>query len=433
MIDEYEVSYSIFLNTICYLHRNKANKKKKKTKRKRKESAGPKCTGKLQAPEKRCVVSRVVKPETSKQVNKMQRKQDTRTEGPKNAVVQNKENKVSIIGGAGQTREQPRGCHQFIQSSHQLWPRENFSVSSHCSKVITETSKTDRCVTGPQKLKRCKRDLPIHMTWPALSNRVHANKQCNRAKDITSDDFSPKGAINFDHGPNEHSRSSQLGRDSSHSSSEPASANKCTKTATPTRESDISATMRQVRRALGLREPCRADREAQRQNSAAGGSVDQARAEKKQPAGDSFTTNAKKAAIHIISAANTSGQSTAVSSYAPASHPSVPASVTAPAEPQHAAVKSTQGPPQHCERSSVVASDKSEALDSLGSLSQCLVVTTSSKSDMSRKVWIAHKPGRVQGESGAGLKPALGRFMNSLVARRKLSSREKQKVESKPR
>lgn len=362
----------------------------------------------------------------------MQHKQDTCTGGPKNAVVQNKENKVSFVGAAGQTREQPHGCHQFISSSHQLWPRENFSVNSHCSKVVTETSKTDRCVRGPQKPKRCKRDLPIHMTWPALSNRVHANKQCSRANDITNSDHT---AINLDHSLNGHSRSSQLGRDNAHSLSEPASGNKSTETATSMQESDISPLMRQVRRALGLRELCRADREAQRHKSAAGGSVDQSGAEKKQPAGDSFGTNAKKAAIHITSAANTSVQSTAVSSYAPASHPSVPTSDTAPAKPQHVAVKSTQGPPQHCEKSSAVASNKNEALGSHGSLSQCLVATTSYKPDMNfrRKVRIAHKPGRVQAGDGAGLKPALGRFMNSFVAKNKVCSREKKKVKRKPR
>lgn len=381
-------------------------------------------------------MSKVVNLETSKQViNKTRHEQDTRTEGPKHAVVQNKENKVSFKGAAGQTREQSHDCHQFIQSSHQLWPRENFSVSSHCSKVITDTSRADRCLRGPQKPKRCKRDLPIHMAWPAISNRVYANKQCNRANDITNNDLSPKGAISFDHGLNGHSGSSQLGQDSSRFSSEPASANKCTKTATPMQDSDTSAMMRQVRRALGLREPCRADREAQRQKSMAGGSADQAGAEKKKSAGDSLIICDNEAAIcggnlqtPATSAPNISVQSTAVSSYAPASD-------TAPAKLQHAAVKSTQGQPQHCEKSSVVASDKNEALDSLGSLSQCLVATTSSKPGMNfrHKVRIAHKPGKVQAGNEAGLKPALNRFINSSVARSKMRSREKQKVKSKPR
>ncbi|KAF3850014.1 hypothetical protein F7725_019733 [Dissostichus mawsoni] len=86
--------------------------------------------------------------------------------------------------------------------------------------------------------------------------------------------------------------------------------------AAPIRDVDVSAMLRQIRRALGVREPCRADREARKQSSETGG---QTKAGRQQQARCSFRNKAKETPIHVASAAATSMQSSYVNSPASSS------------------------------------------------------------------------------------------------------------------
>lgn len=369
------------------------------------------------------VVSKVVKLENYKQVNKRKLKQMQYTckEGTKNAVVQNKENTVSCRGPAGQTWQHPYVWDQLHQSTHQLRPGDNFSV------VEIESSKTDRCFRTPHNTQGYARNLPEHIAWPAISKHDHSNKRYDGATDFTNDHLPQNGAIIFDHSLTESTGSPQPVEESSHGSGQPASVNKSANAA-PIRDVDVSAMLRQIRRALGVREPCRADREARRQNSEAEVQLaDQAGAEKEQPPVGSFGNYAKEAALRITSAATTSVQSSPVSSLAPASHSGVRPSDIVPAKPKHTAVKLTQGTPQHCEKSSVVASDTNGALDSHISLSRCSGTTASSESNVniSHRVRIAHKPGKVQEGKEAVFKPTLNTSLNSSGAKSKLGRWEK--------
>ena len=152
-------------------------------------------------------------------------------------------------------------------------------------------------------------DMSEQMTWP--DNSFY--------DDYYSRQYS--GATMFDHNPKERTGSSQPGQELSHRSSGPASANRSSGAA-PLRDADVSTMLRQVRRTLGVREPCRADREARRKNSEARGRV----------AGRSTTqqTGAAK------------GKPPQVSIFVPVPPSGVRSSYVAPATPKQTTVKVTQ-------------------------------------------------------------------------------------------
>ncbi|XP_076612027.1 zinc finger protein 106-like isoform X2 [Chaetodon auriga] len=407
------------------LKRREKNAMRKK-KKKLKQTTGQTCAKMLPGTSsKNMVVSTVVMLEKSKQVNTLTLEQmhEIYQGGSNNAVVQNKENKVSKLqrpshqrestlqnqGGKsaclsreppGQTWHRSYVGDQFKQSAQQL--RHDFPVDQ-CSKVRTERSQTDALVRRPHNIQRGAANMPEQTTWPAISQHDYYNKEYDSGTDFTSDHLPVNEAIIFDHGHNESTE-----QESSRCSAQPASAN-----AAPIRDIDVSAMLWQIRRALGVREPCRADREARRQSSEAGARVaDQAGAEREQPAGGScrnYTCDATTSAH--------------------ASHSSVCPSSTAPVI--------TQGTTQHGEMSSVVASDSNGpsnsrerefqgALNSQPPLSRCSGRTASSEPNLniSRKIRIAHKPGMVQGHKEAGLKPTLNKLFSLPGPRRKLSWRE---------
>lgn len=374
-------------------------------------------------------MSKVMKPENSKQVKKKLRKQmqDTYMEGTKYVVVvQNKENKVSCRGPAGQTWQHPYVWDQFNQSTYQLKSGNNFPGNSHCSRVKFDFSRIDRSFRRPHNTQGSATNMPDQTSWRAVSQHDYHNRQYD-ASDFTSDRLPRNGAIIFDHSLNETTGSSQPRQETSHCLDPPASAN-ASAFAAPIREDNVGAMLRQLRRALGVREPCRADRDAQRRESEAGVCLaDQARAKKEEPARGSFRNYAKEAALRITSAATTSVQSSPVSSFVPTSHSCVRPSNIAPPQPKRTAVKKTQGIPQHCEKSSVVASDtngppNSKERESQGDLdSFSRTPSDETQLNISRKVRIAHKPGKCQ---EATFKPTVNKLLSSSAARSKLSCRE---------
>ncbi|XP_031178318.1 zinc finger protein 106 isoform X2 [Sander lucioperca] len=412
------------------LERNKTLKKEKKVrgkkKKKQKQVAGQQRANMQQGASKKNKVM-------SKQVKMRRLQQETYQQGANSAVVQNKENKVSslqrplhqreptlqnqsgrlpCLSGepAGQTRHYPHVRDQFTQSAQQLRYDENFSVK-------IESSQTGRLVRRPDNTQAGAANKPGRKTWPTISQNGYYNQQYDG--DFTSDHLPHNGAIIFVHDQNESTVSTQPEQECS---AQPASANGSTNAA-PIRDVDVSAMLRQIRRALGVREPCRADREARKQNSDVGvrvadrSTTQQAGAEKEQQTGGSFTNNVKTATLHITSAAATPVQSSQVNSTAPSN--------IAPPKPKLTTYKMTQGTTQHCEKSSMFASNSngpsnSRERESQGTLdSQCSTTSSEPNQNITRKVRIAHDLAKVQGGKEAGLKPTLNTIFSLSGAKSK--------------
>lgn len=307
------------------------------------------------------VVSNVVKQDGYKQVRIQQ--QGTYQQGRNNAVVQNKENKgsslqrplhqrestlqnqsgrLACLSGepAGQTN--PNVRDQCTQSAQQLSYEDNLFVKF-------ESSNTERLVRRPHNNRGA--------TWPKNRKKDYYNKQYDG--EFTSDHLPHNGAIIFDHGQDEITGSSQSGQEGS---AQPASS----ASAAPIRDVDVSSMLRQIRRALGVREPCRADREARRQN-----------ADTNSPA-----------------PASDSGGS--------------PSSIAPPKTKQ-----TTFRTPQQCEKSSVLPGDSNGPSNS-----------SSTNLNTTRKVRIAHNSAKVQGGKEAVLETTMNKLLSLSGAQSKLNWKE---------
>eukprot|EP00064_Thunnus_orientalis_P017359 superscaffoldBa00003663_g17440 len=428
------------------LERNKTLKKEekkimKKKKKKLKQVAGQRAAVQLATATKTKVASKVVNPEKSKKVNMrtLKRMQETHQIESNHAVVQNKENKMSSLKrplhqseSTLQSQNRRLIClpgepksrtwnHPYPQDH--LRNDDNFSVINQCSKVKIERSQTDIHVKRPHNTQGSGASTPEQLSWPAISRDCY-NGQYDT--EFTNDHLPQNGAIVINHDQDENARASQPGPEQA---AHPAntSAN-----AAPIRDVDVNSMLRQIRRALGVREPCRADREARKQSSEAGGRVadhstaQQAGTGKEQLAGGSFRNHNNEAALYITSAADASVQSPQVNTSAPATQTTS---------------KTTQGMTQHWERSSVVVCDSDgpsnsseiwqsqgaspfSVFDSLASLGGCQTTSTEPNRNITCKVRIAHKSGKVQGEKEDGLKPTLQKLLTLSGASSKLSWRE---------
>ncbi|XP_039981078.1 zinc finger protein 106 isoform X2 [Xiphias gladius] len=424
------------------LERNKTLKKEERKQRGKKKKKLKQIAGQMRAEmqqgalRKNITASRVLKLEISKKVNTrtLKQLQETHQKGRNNAVVKNKENKVFSLQRAPHRREitmqnqsgrlaglsgEPDGrtwhqaCvpDQFNQSTQQMRCDGNFSANNHCSKFKVDHSQTQRLVKRPHNTQEgAATDMPEQMSWPAIRQYDYYNRQYN-------------GAIIFDQGQKESTGSSQPVQEGSNCPSNPASANGPV-SAAPIWDIDVSAMLRQIRRALGVREPCRADREARKQSSEARvrvadrSTTRQAGTEKEQPSG----------------AVITSVQPPQVSTPAPAAHSGVCPSAIAPVQPKQTTFKMTQEAAQHCEKRLAVAEGLSNsweresqgALGSRTSPSHCTGKTTSTEPHLNsgHRVRIAHEPGKTQGGKEGGLKPTLNKLLTVSGARGKMSWRE---------
>ncbi|XP_037304771.1 zinc finger protein 106 [Pungitius pungitius] len=249
------------------------------------------------------------KQEKAKLVNKGLHLPDTHHQGKNNSVCQNKENKVSSLQGslcqrestpqnqstrlvslsedpAGQTWHPSTVRDQSTQSAQQPLYSDNFSIN-------IKSSPTDRPVKRLLKNQRELRTTKLQQkTWPAITQDDYYNQQDDG--EFTSDHLPCNGAIIFGQDQKESLESSQSAQQASAqtASAQTASANG-NANAAPIRDVDVSTMLRQIRRALGVREPCRADREARKQSAEAGVRVSdhstakRARAEKCQLTGAS--------------------------------------------------------------------------------------------------------------------------------------------------
>lgn len=361
----------------------------KKKKKKEKQLAGQgQAEQARQATRKMIAVPKGVKPVNSKQVNKriLKQVQGTEKEASQKAVLQNEENKVAWRGSAAQTWQHTPAREQFSQSAYRVVPSDNFQLSgfSHCSRV--DNDKMDISFKRFQNTQGFARTLPEKISWSAISKHRHNyhnhhnhNSQYNSAADFTSDQLPPHGSIIFDYSQNQNTGSYHPRCESL---AQPALASKPADTA-PIRDVDVGSMLWQIRRALGVREPCRAEREARRQSGGAG-----AGAQSEQSTGG----YAKEAAPGISSAATTPAQSSTSRSLVSVSNSGVHPFVAKPK------VTSVDKPSQPCDKSLVAASNTDQALDSNNLVGQSSTPTTfpESNPNISHKVRIAHQPNKYQ-------------------------------------
>ncbi|KAK9531416.1 hypothetical protein VZT92_010843 [Zoarces viviparus] len=303
--------------------RNKTLKKEekkaeRKRKKKQKQVAGQKHAEMLRgAKGEKTAASNVATLEKTKQANTRILQQEI--QGRNNAVVQNKENKVSSLHKSLHQREstlqnqsgtfvclseEPAGqtCpsvrNQSTQSAQQLKYNDNCSVK-------IESSQTDRLGRRPYKTQGGATNKQKQKTWSTVTQNDYYDKQYDG--EFTSDHLPDNGAIIFGRDQKESLGSSPSAQKGS---AQTATANG-TANAAPIRDVDVSAMLRQIRRALGVREPCRADREARKQSSETGVRVADQSSTQQAPA-------EKEAALHASSAAAASEQSSQVDGPAPA-------------------------------------------------------------------------------------------------------------------
>ncbi|TNN76168.1 Zinc finger protein 106 [Liparis tanakae] len=349
-----------------------------------------------------------------KSVNKKKkkRKQDAgQAEMRRGALWKNKEDPT------GQTSLQD----QSTQSAQQLGYHDNFAVKierSQTDGLVRKPSTTQVGATKKSQKKKRSTDT---------ENNYYV-KQFDG--EFTSDVLPHNGAIIFGEDQAGLGPSQPVQQNVAQIASPDGADN-----AAPIRDVDVSAMLRQIRRALGVREPCRADREARMQNRKAGSQVadhnatQPAGAEKKQPAGGSVKKNKKEAMRNITSAAAASGESSQVNSPEPASHSGVSHSNITTAQQKKRTVKLTQEMTQDCETSSSDSNipshsreGESQELDRETSLGQS--PTTSSESHIARKVRIAHKSDKVQGAKEAQPKPTVNTVLSLIRTKKKLSRKE---------
>ncbi|XP_047184692.1 uncharacterized protein znf106b isoform X3 [Scophthalmus maximus] len=328
-----------------------------------------------------------------------------------NNVVRNKENKVisrqsslhqrettpqnqsgssagSSVEPAGRTWHPAVAQAQLPRPPHQVRYDDNFSVNNQNINVSVEQSQTRGCAKRPQNTKSgATADQPEQITRNA---NYHYDDYENRGY---------SGGLMFDPGQNVCTGSPQQGQEGTHCSSNPALANRSTGAA-PMSDADLGAMLRQIRRTLRVREPCRADRKARGQTSEAGvrvadrSSTPHAGTERERPspAGTSVSPQVNAPA----SAAN-SGV--------------CPSNMT-----KQTTSKITQETTQCWKKRSAVSDGVSS---STMSYSRC--TGKASSTQPTHKVRIAHEPGKSKGRKEAGHKPTVNHLLVSSGAKNKKS------------
>ncbi|XP_030576667.1 zinc finger protein 106 isoform X2 [Archocentrus centrarchus] len=353
------------------LERNKTLKKKekkaiKKKKKKLKQVAGMKRAHTLQGTAvTKAGASKVGKQGQYRQVQ-LNQSQGAQHQGSNNAVFQNKENKVFSEQRPPHSTESTlhyqsrRLAPRSGEPAGERWYHENSSLNNQCSTVKVENSQVGRF----HKTQVGATDSWHQITKPAVSQYSYHSREYDSAtyRDFTSDHLPENGAIIFS--PNQ---GETTGQESLRCSAPPAPANKSI-SAAPIRDVDVTAVLRQIRRELGVREPCRADREARRQKS--------------------------EASFQVADRTTSQQNGTEVAQ---------PAGISAPTETPQYSEKSSGGAdrlPNNGNNAFQVATD------SLTSPKRSTEMKTSSEPYLNKpcKVRVAHKSGQTQGEKETGYK-----------------------------
>ncbi|XP_017267438.1 zinc finger protein 106 [Kryptolebias marmoratus] len=406
------------------LNRNKALKKvekksMKKNKKKQKQEAEQKQM-KMQpgVGSKKTLASQVATQGKSKQKQTKASKSWQRApcDGSNGAVVQNKENKTSSLqrpiycrGAAfhnaswrpnyhrGAPGGQPFHHHycqdQFPPSAHHLRfhpflgnKRSRFGNFQNSS--FSESS--DGYQTGAF-------DVPTPDASPAVSRGNYYDTQYNYATSnaFTSDQLPESGTLLFDPKESANTESPQL--EGSSCSAQPASGN-TPAGAAPVRDVDVSAVLKQIRRELGVREPCRADREARKQSSEAG-----------VGAADGSGVHRTEGTLSLTVVAPQAGAS------------------AAPVKPKQTSSRETQETGRSFKMSSAAEEERVNGEEGEPQLardaSSSLKITVFEPNlNLARKVRIAHKA--AQGDNSAPRKLVLDKLLSFSGAKSKLSWRE---------
>ncbi|XP_037541100.1 actin cytoskeleton-regulatory complex protein pan1 [Nematolebias whitei] len=338
--------------------------------------------------------------------------------GSNGVVFQNKENKMSGLQspidcrGApfhkaswrpnyprGMLRGQPR--HHYFQNQFAPFFVNNQLRFGNFQNYRFPNSQ-DNCQIGSF-------NVPAPDAFTAVNQANYYNTEYNYAtqSNFASDQFSGKEPLLFEFNQSANTGSSQP--EGSGCSTQPASANSPASPA-PIRDVDVNFMLKQIRKELGVREPCRADREARKQNSEAsvgsadGNSVQQTDAE--QPADATIPTP---------------------TTVAPQAGTSAAPSSVAPGKSKRASLKEKQETSQLFKKDSTA---EEEHGNSKGGDSLVAKVTSKSPKvaafgpnlSLARKVRIAHKA--AQGENSAACKQVLDKLLSLSETKTKLSWRE---------
>lgn len=204
----------------------------------------------------------------------------------------------------------------------------------------------------------------VQKTWPAYYNGQYGDD--DDGMDFTSDDLNEGGAIVFDHRQNK--------REEEEASAQRPAAIASTSSAAE-REVDVTPMLRQIRRFLGIREPCRAEREARKQSIQAAAKAEQ------------------------TSAGTSSGQASSRALTLPVRPSHVTPSPAPPAHPAKAKQTSSQGPTD------------ATASPTLGP-------------KIGSKVRVAHKPASDRGEKETVLKATLNKLCTLYSDKKELPLRK---------
>ncbi|XP_041831216.1 zinc finger protein 106 isoform X3 [Melanotaenia boesemani] len=419
------------------LERNKTLKKEQKKamrkhKKRAKQKAGQKIEKTPQGAVKKTTVASKGAMQTKykqiqvRQINQMQQNDQERSNY---TVFQNKENKVSSLqrphhsmeftqpnqteipvyqSGQPQFQHQQYVQHQFLPSAHHHGFNDKFSGANPNSQIRVDVFQTDKFPKRPYNYQKGATNMPNQTTWRAINKHNYNNRQNYRAADgeVASDQSSQNGTIMENTGSAE--------PEGSNCSGQPASANK-SGNAAPIRDVDVGAMLKQIRRALGVREPCRADREARKQNSEGGVQMadhsTSQEAEAEQPAGNSLGS-------HVTS--------TPAAPAAGVYPPSI-----APARSKLATFKKSQEITQYCEKSSAAVeglsncSDRDSQRSGKSSAFLTVQITPSElNSSNARKVRISHKSHTAMAKKEAVNKSTCDKLPNLSGDRNKLSWKE---------
>lgn len=474
------------------LERNRTLKKeerkeRKKKRKKIKQESGPKHAQTPQGmAKKKQQGSKPAKQKKSQQEKTKNAKKPVQAQqkGNSKAFAQNKENRMSLRlrsqsqrqnqGGGlpSVSREHPGGVWhhphpqiQYNQSAHHLRFDDNFPISTHMPQFNHQfsegrdgSSQTYRPY-GPNTAQGGCADMPNQSGWPNTSQYGYGQYSRETDKEFTCDHLPPTGAIIFDHAPDRIRGSSQPnpGQDPQ-SSAAPASASKCLERsldAGSIQDIDISAILWQIRRALGVREPCRADREArsQKQSGEAGvqqvdhSTVQQAAIEKEPPLYGPVReeTESYHNTLHNASRAvadepsKTPAQSLQASTNAPASPLDVCASRV---KAEQRSPRTAKEKAQQAEEIAELASDsdgqsnsrEQEAhggstaprLGTLASLNRSMGKATSAEPNLTaaRRIRNVSESRRAEGNRETGRKATLQKLLSSKDSKSKVNWRE---------
>ncbi|KAM4529250.1 zinc finger protein 106 [Fundulus diaphanus] len=343
--------------------------------------------------------------------------------GGRGGVIQNKENNISPRQGPpyrpfpNLTWRAPHQPRVPICQPPRYHHGGQQPSNAHYGNGAYHQENVNRFPAGPYSCRK------------ATASQSNSSQQNPAVDDsFTSDEFPATGAIVFDGNQAARAKPAQpevasVRPESSNSSAQEDSEDK---SGSPAPIRDVKAMLKEIRRALGVREPCRADREARRQtdNVQAADRRAESREDAEQPAG------APAKADHVASP------------HGPPAHAGVSASAVAPFKQKQASFKKMQvinqeKSPQQMEDAANSNDAKSqEASDASTSASGHAGKITPAEANLSKpcKVWVAHKSVAARAEKETVRKPVLDKWLRSKLSRNEThSGTQRKNLKGRPR